>query len=147
MMGDDEAPEGFLLDTNVISEIRKEIPDKHVMEWMDVWDVNQTYMSVVTICEIRKGIHKMPEGKRRNSLNSWLNIDVADMFSGRILPVDTQTAECWGKLIAEHGHYDVMDMLVAATALVHNLTIATRNVKHFKIRGLRVMNPWLESGA
>mgnify|MGYP002139539622 CR=1 FL=1 len=142
----DDPSECFLLDTNVISEVRKPRPDKTVMGWLDVWETSQIYISVVSLCEIRKGLHKMPPGKKRDELHHWLERELTETFKGRILEIDRRVADYWGILLAEY-NYDALDMLFAATALVHNLTMVTRNVKDFQIRGLRLMNPWLEYGA
>lgn len=139
----DDKPEQFLLDTNVISEVRKESPDKVVMAWMDVWEVSQIYMSVVSICEISKGISKMPLGRKRDGLHYWFEHDLLNLFRNRILKVDYAVAIRWGQLLAKYEHYGALDMLFAATALEHQLTMVTRNEKHFRVEGLRVMNPWL----
>lgn len=140
---DDEPPETFLLDTNVVSETITKHPDPNVMEWLDVWGISQTFISVMTIGEIRKGINLMERSKKRIALESWLNRDLYAAYKGRILPVDDKVADYWGRIMAEYkNHSNPIDMFFAAAALVHNMTLVTRNEKHFRIRDLRVMNPW-----
>lgn len=143
-MQGDESLEGFLLDTNVISEAIKKHPNRHVMGWLDVWDISQTFISVMTIGEIRKGIELIISAQKRPLLESWLDKDIRKGYADRILPVDFRVAEYWGKITAKHKNHNSVDMIFAATALTHNLTLVTRNTKHFAIPGLRVMNPWNE---
>ena len=142
---DDTPHECFLLDTNVISEVVSRNPHPSVMKWLDTWDISQSYLSVMTIGEIRNGINRMEQSKRRARLESWLEDDVRDAYKGRILSIDASVADCWGKIMAEYKHTSwPIDMLFAATALTHNMTLVTRNEKHFTISNLRVMNPWTE---
>lgn len=138
----DDPPENFLLDTNVISETVTKCPNPQVMEWLDAWDVSQSYISAMTIGEIRKGISLMDPSKKRSELDAWLNKDLPEVYKGRILPVDAGVAAYWGEIMAEHRNHNPIDMIFAATALLYNMTLVTRNIKHFNLRGLRVMNPW-----
>lgn len=136
----------YLLDTNAISEWVKPRPDPGVVRWFDQVDEDRTYLSVITIGELRKGIDRLAGGRRRQRLDHWLTIELPERFTNRILPIDTTIADQWGRLLARtetagttiHG----TDALIAATALAHQLHIVTRNVGHFQPAGLGVLCPW-----
>src|SRR5271157_376752 len=138
---------GFLLDTNVLSEFnRRGEPNRLVKQWLEAADTDSLYASVLTFGEIRLGVELLPPGKRRTQLEQWLDRDLPEWFEGRILPVDQSIADRWGLLRAQaqmKGQpLSVIDALLAATALQHNLTIVSRNVSDFSIVGLAVVNPW-----
>jgi len=137
---------GFLLDTNVLSEIVRPKPHSGVVQWVDSTDESLLYISVLTLGEIRKGITLLPEGRRRVALESWLDHDLVVRFSSHILPVDLAVAERWGRLAgskaAKKSPLPVIDGLLAATALHHNLTLVTRDSNHAAITGVDVFNPW-----
>jgi len=138
---------GFLLDTNVISEFnRRGDPDRRVLQWLEAADPDSLYVSVLTIGEIRWGVELLPPSKRRSHLEQWLDRDLPEWFEGRVLPVDQSIAERWGLLRAEAQKkgrpLSVIDALLAATALQHQLTLVSRNVSDFSIIGLEVLNPW-----
>jgi predicted nucleic acid-binding protein len=137
---------GFLLDTNVISEFnRRGAPDPLVKQWLEAADTDSLYISVLTLGEIRFGVELLPRSKRRTQLEQWLDRDVPEWFEGRILPVDQSISQRWGLLRAQaqmKGRpLSVIDALLAATALQHNLTIVSRNVGDFSVVGLVVVNP------
>jgi predicted nucleic acid-binding protein len=137
---------GFLLDTNIISELVKPRPEVKVAAWIDSTDEHLLYLSVLTIGEIRKGITALGKPSRRVFLESWLDRDLAVRFAGRILPVDQPVADRWGLLAgraaaAKHP-LPVVDALLAATALQHNLTLVTRNTKDVAGTGVPVFDPW-----
>lgn len=138
----DEPLETFLLDTNVISETVSKRPNPRVMEWLDVWEISQSYISAMTIGEIRKGINRMEHSQKRAALESWLSRDLYEAYKGRIVPIDDKVADCWGNIMAEYKNHNPIDMMFAASALAHNMTLVTRNEKDFNIHGLRIMNPW-----
>ena len=100
----------------------------------------------MTVGEICNGIDMLPASRKRNALQDWLDIDVRSWFAGRILPVTASIAERWGHLAAaarqQGSTLAVVDGVIAATALEHNLTVATRNVKDFAGLGMTVLNPW-----
>src|SRR5213078_123496 len=125
----------FLLDTNFVSEWTKPRPNARVVAWLASVDEDRTFLSVVTIAELRTGVERLARGKRRESLDGWLRDDVPARFGSRILPVDLAIAERWGRIVArcaERGRpIAAMDALIAATASVHGLAIVTRNVTHF----------------
>jgi predicted nucleic acid-binding protein len=137
----------FLLDTNVLSEMSKPAPDHNVLGWIDRVDESLLHLSVLTIGEIRKGIQKLPPGRRRAYLEAWLDTDLRTRFTGRVLPVDYAIASRWGALAAQADRagkrLPVIDGLLAATALEHDLTFVTRNASDVAVSGVRLLNPWL----
>jgi toxin FitB len=137
---------GFLLDTNCISELVRPTPEPRVEAWMDTADETMLYLSVLTLGEIRKGAARLAHGKRRTHLETWLNVELHGRFSGRILPIDAAIADRWGLLAAEakrHGKaLSMIDGLLAATALHHNLTVVSRNANDFRDTPAQVVNPW-----
>jgi toxin FitB len=137
---------GFLLDTNCISELVRPKPEPRVVEWMEAADEAMLYLSVLTIGEIRKGLAGLSQGKRRTHLETWLEVELQTRFAGRIVPVDYAIADRWGLIAAEvrrRGEaLSVIDGLLAATALHHNLTIVSRNVSDFSNTPVQVLNPW-----
>lgn len=137
---------GFLLDTNCVSELIRPRPDRRVMEWTDAANEASLYLSVLTLGEIRKGLAALPQGTRRTRLETWLEVDLKARFHGRILPVDDAVADRWGLLTAEAKRkgkpLPVIDGLLAATALHHNLTVVSRNAGDFAPARVAVLNPW-----
>lgn len=133
----------FLLDTNVVSELRKrERCDAGVAAWMAAADPDSLFLSVLTIGEIRRGIKRV---RRRDPvtvevLERWLN-RLVDTHADRIFPVDRQVAEAWGRLDAA-ASLPTVDGLLAATALVHALTLVTRNVRDFARTGVECLDPF-----
>jgi toxin FitB len=136
---------GFLLDTNVISELVRPKPEPNVKAWVAAIDENLLYLSVLTLGEIRKGIASVKDAARRVTLEAWLNSDLVLRFAGRLLSVDQPVADRWGRLSAHAGTKSllpVIDGLLAATALHHNLTLVTRNTKDVAATAVPVFNPW-----
>jgi predicted nucleic acid-binding protein len=133
----------YLLDTNVISELVRPKPAKAVLAWFENIPSEALHISVLTLGEIRKGVEQMPDGARREKLRLWLEHDLAGWFETRVLPIDIQVADRWGRLIAQMGRpVPSIDSLLAATALHHELRLVTRNQKDFDYPGLEVINPW-----
>ena len=137
---------GYLLDTNVLSEGVKPRPDLRVKEWADATDEQLLHVSVLTLGEIRKGIESLPPSSRRAALESWLIYDLVIRFTGRILLIDPEIADRWGRLSgkarAENRTLPAVDGLLAATALQHNLTLVTRNTRDISATGVALFNPW-----
>lgn len=138
---------GFLLDTNVISELVKPRPERVVTKWIDATDENLLCLSVLTFGEIRKGIGSLPEASsRRLALETWLDRQLVLRFAGRILAIDQAVADRWGAItaraLAAKSPLPVIDGLLAATALQHNLTLVTRNTRDVAVTGVLVFNPW-----
>ncbi len=133
----------YLLDTNVISEPQKAKPSAAVLAWLTSRPQNSLYISVLTIGEIRKGIEQNVSGKRKKLLTDWLENDLPEWFSGRVVGIDTKLAEQWGVISATRKNLPAIDGLIAASCLVHGLTLVTRNTKDFVgISELKIINPW-----
>jgi len=139
-----------LLDTNVLSEVRRPAPEPKVLAWLDTIDEDRAFISVASIAELRRGIALMEDGRRRAALTAWLAVDLPGRFSGRILPIDQAIAERWGDVMAQARRsgfaLSVMDGFFAATALDRELVLATRNTKDFAPLGVPLLNPWTDDG-
>jgi toxin FitB len=137
---------GFLLDTNVISELVKAKPEPKVTKWIETTDETLLYLSVLTLGEIRKGIASLSPSARRVTLEAWLDHDLALRFSDRILPIDQQVADRWGRIAgsaaAKKSPLPVIDGLFAATAQHHNLILVTRNTRDIAAAGVPAFDPW-----
>jgi toxin FitB len=137
---------GFLLDTNIPSELTRAHPQPSVSRWLDTADDEQLYLSVISLGEILKGITVLPASKRRNGLQQWLDEILRPWFEDRILPVNETIAEQWGLLAGQcklkGRQLKVADGFIAATALEHDLIVVTRNVRDFEGLGIEVFNPW-----
>ena len=134
---------GFLIDTNVVSELMKPRPSSRVVDWIDAHEEQLFHLSVLTLGEIRRGIVQLPPSRRRTDLAAWLSGDLLTRFAGRILQIDQEVADRWGHLAGAKGAtIPVIDGLLAATALQHNLTLVTRNTKDMTRTGVGLFNPW-----
>ena len=137
---------GHLVDTNVLSELTRERPDPQVVTFLSKLDKDGTFLSVMTIGEIAKGIAGLALSQRRTVLQGWLDRDLRSWFAGRILSVTEEVAELWGRLAANSKQRGtplaVVDGLIAATALHHSHILVTRNVKDFEQAGVQVLNPF-----
>lgn len=137
---------GFLLDTNVVSELITPKPDRNVIRWVEETDESILFLSVLTLSEIRHGVERLRLGRRRGRLESWLTVDLPARFQGRILPVHEAIAHRWGRasaLASSKGKpTPVIDGLLAATALHHNLILVTRNDSDVAGTGVPTLNPW-----
>ena len=136
----------WLLDTNILSEGRKPKPEPRVAAFYDAQPLNALYISVVNIAEIRFGIELQQDPARRAQLNDWLTLKLRPAFAGRILPVTEEILVKWRLLMEEGrkiGHtYSHPDLLLAATALQHGLTVVTRDRSDFDMARAPVFNPW-----
>jgi len=136
----------YLLDTCAISELVAKRPNQRVIDWMDSIDPEAVHLSVITIGEIRKGIEKLPDSKRKSMLQEWLVGELFVRFSDRILPIDLDVILVWGQMIGRlelsGKKMAAMDSLIAAIALSGNLHLVTRNEDDFKHAGIRIVNPW-----
>ncbi len=136
----------YLLDTNVVSALRR--PDRHPWQtaWLQAQRPSDLYLSAVTVGEIERGIaqrhHRDPSFA--GELSVWLDRVLA-WYGDRVLDVDVPTARRWGRLPGDLGH-ESADLIIAATALEHGLTVVTRNVRHFEPAGVKVLNPFVGSG-
>lgn len=136
----------FLIDTDVLSAARR--PERHpqIVHWLASQEEHRLFVSVITLGEIQDGVHRQ---LRRNppygrELAAWLD-EVITGFDTRILSFEVPEARQWGRFTADLG-YDNADLQIAATALVHGLTVVTRNVRHFEPTGVRVLNPYGDDG-
>ncbi|MCL1800443.1 MAG: type II toxin-antitoxin system VapC family toxin [Promicromonosporaceae bacterium] len=133
---------GYLLDTNILSELRKKKPNPNVIDWFNATAPGVLYLSVLTIGEIAKGVelllHKDPT--RAQQLKAWL-ADITNLYSDRIIPIDIEIARQWGVFSADRTR-PVVDTLLAATAASRKLTLATRNIEDFIGLEVKVFNPF-----
>lgn len=136
----------YLLDTNVISEPTKARPNEGVVNWLATVNEDSVFMSVVTVTELRYGIERLPAGKRRSRLDTWLRQELIPRFEGRVLPVDLEIAEVCGRLVARTEsvgrQMEPRDAFLAATAEVHGLALVTRNVADFESIVGNIVTPW-----
>ena len=136
----------YLLDTCLLSELYKPQPNTGVVDWIMRTDENRLLVSALSLGEIQKGIAKLESGKRKTSIQAWLDQDLLQRFNGRILPVDLDTALEWGLFCgiseSKGRPVPVIDSLLAVTAIVHNLNVVTRNEGDFESFPLRILNPW-----
>jgi predicted nucleic acid-binding protein len=132
----------FLLDTVIVSELRKRQADKGVLGWVSVQQESQLFLSVVTLGEIERGIEKRRKADPvfADELAAWLE-SLVHLYADRILPVTPRVARRWGRLSAQIGH-ESADLLIAATALSHGLTVVTLNTAHFAPTGVGLINPF-----
>ena len=137
---------GWLLDTNVVSELRKPRPDRHVKAWSEAQASDRLFLSTVTLAEIRYGIERQADPAFRDALDRWLDHELRPWFHGRILPVDEDVILEWRRLVAGGRERKVTfsqpDLFIAATARVHSLTLCTRNEQDFRHTDVRLFNPW-----
>ena len=133
----------FLLDTNVISELRKRSAAEQVVEWARSYKLSQYYISVITLMEIRSGTEKIRKKDPAFSkkLDKWYALHLLPVYERRILPVTLPICEIRASFPPQPTRPD-LDMLIAATAKYHNLTVATRNLTDFQGLGIRTVNPW-----
>lgn len=139
----------FLLDTNVVSEAARPRPNAGVMAWLAEADEDAVFLSVITLAELQRGVDRLPAGRRHSQLDVWLREELPLRFTGRVLAIDEAVAEAWGHLVARgeaRGRViSVMDGFLAATAVVYQLTLVTRNVADFRQVVPRILNPWSEA--
>ena len=136
----------WLLDTCVICEPTRKQPSARVLAWLDDQAEETLYLSVLSLGEIHKGIARLPAGAKRRRLERWLENDLAERFAGRILGIDAEMADLWGRLQAQAENrgnpLPTLDSLLAATALARGLTVVTRNTSDFEATGAELINPW-----
>lgn len=137
---------GYLLDTNAISELTKPRPNKGFLQWLGTVPEYRLYLCVLTIGELVSGIVRLPESNKKRDLWTWLTSDLVARFSERIVPVDFDAAHLWGQLEGEARAkgtvLPAIDTLLAATAFSHGLAIVTRNTRDFTNLPVRVESPW-----
>jgi toxin FitB len=137
----------WLLDTCVVSELVRPRPKASVVTWVRERDEGELFLSVITIGELEKGIAKLSQSSKRATLEQWVRGELADRFRGRLLTIDSGVAARWGGKAGEseaRGQpLPVIDGLIAATSLQHDLTVVTRNTDDLERCGARCFNPWI----
>lgn len=137
----------WLLDTCVVSELVRPRPKASVVSWVRERDESDLFVSVITIGELEKGIAKLPDSTKRVRLEHWVRRELADRFCDRLLVIDSGVAARWGALVgvaeARGQPLPVIDSLIAATSLQHDLTVVTRNTDDLERCGARCFNPWV----
>lgn len=136
----------YLLDTCIISELIAKQPNQTVLDWLEAQSPENLYLSVITIGEIAKGISRLPDSRRKSTLTTWLNQDLVERFTGRIMIIDIATMLRWGELLGQlekQGRVlPLVDSLIAAIALQGSFHLVTRNEKDFSGTGLAIVNPF-----
>jgi predicted nucleic acid-binding protein len=140
----------WLLDTDVVSELRKPNCDARVKAWSEGQSPSSLFLSRITIAEIRYGIERLPAGEpSRRRLEAWLTNELRPWFSDRLLDADEDVFLIWRRLVekgkALRHTFPQPDLLMAATAILHDLCVVTRNAADFRHTGALVLNPWTES--
>jgi predicted nucleic acid-binding protein len=138
----------ILLDTNVISEPLRRAPEPSVIRWMDAQALETLYVSAITVAELRFGVANLPEGKRRDALQTSLENQILPLFSGRIRPFDMDCTTAYAELMAKARSAGLAiaaaDGYIAAIAAANRFSVATRDVSPFQAAGINVINPWEE---
>lgn len=133
----------YLLDTNVVSELSRREPNPRVKAWFKSVPNSALHLSVLSLGEIRKGVELLTDAKRKERLRLWLENDLPAWFEERLLPVDADICDRWGRLLAAaHRPLPAIDSLLAATALHHELRIVTRNTSDFQFDDIETINLW-----
>ncbi|SHH74144.1 type II toxin-antitoxin system VapC family toxin [Pollutimonas bauzanensis] len=133
----------YLVDTNVLSELRRKMPDPGVLQRFEDRPASTLFLSVWTLGEIRKGAEAISQVDRRQVLVDWLETELTAFFTGRILAVDVAVADRWSRLVAGAGRpLPAIHSMLAATALEHDLILVARNTKDFESLGVSPINPW-----
>jgi len=137
---------GWLLDTNVLSELRRPKPEATVVRFVSSQSLDLLYVSVVTFAEIRFGIERVKDATRRMELNEWLHHKLRPMFEDRVLAISEDVMLTWRLLVEEgrkRGHtFSQPDLIIAATAIHHGLTIVSRDTSEYELAHVPVLNPW-----
>lgn len=136
----------YLLDTCLISELAKSEPNTKVVQWVLSENETHFYISVLTFGELQKGIEKLPRSKKKEKLRIWIEDELKNRFQNRIIGIDMGVSLLWGKIqcLAEKKGKPMpaIDALIAATGIVHDLTVVTRNVTDMAQSGVKLLNPW-----
>lgn len=140
---------GWLLDTNILSELRKPKPEPKVVRFIAAQPLDTLFVSVVTFAEIRFGIELVPDPAKRSVLGDWLTHKLRPMFAGRVLPVSEDVMVTWRILVEEGrkvGHtFSQPDLIIAATGLHYGLTIVTRDAAGYARTRAVILNPWVDT--
>lgn len=141
---------GWLLDTNILSELRRVRPEPRVVAFISAQALENLFVSAVTFAVIRYGIELVADIHKRAALNDWLNLQLRPMFENRVLPVSEDIMFKWRLLVEEGrkiGHtFSQPDLIIAATALHHGLTVVSRDTGGYEKSGVALVNPWQQKG-
>ncbi len=136
----------YLLDTCVVSELAKTRPVQSVVDWVVSQDASRCFISSITLGEIQKGVSKLADTPKKAELQAWLDHDVRERFVGKIIAIAANEVLQWGRMQAaleQQGRpMPLMDSLIAATALFHDMTLVTRNTRDVEASGVKLLNPW-----
>ncbi|WP_019812985.1 type II toxin-antitoxin system VapC family toxin [Saccharomonospora saliphila] len=136
----------IVLDTNVVSELTRAEPDAGVVDWVDRYPADEVFLTAVTAAELRYGVTRLPDGRRRRALAEAVEALLAEDFQGRVLPFDAGAARAYATLVvareAEGTPISTADAQIASVCVRHDALLATRNVADFAATGARVVNPW-----
>jgi len=136
----------YLFDTCIISEVIRPRPAPAVLAWLERIPNERIYLSVLTLGELQKGILKVTDVRKARRLQTWFDNEISERFKDHLLAVDADVAQEWGRLCSEAergGHpRPIMDAFLAATAIVHHLTLVTRNTNDFAFTRVSLFNPW-----
>ena len=136
----------ILLDTNVVSEPLRQIPEVRVIHWIDAQAMETLFLSAITVAELRAGVALLPAGKRRSGLHENLEKRVLPLFAGRVLPFDLACTQAYAGLMAEARTagqtISTADGYIAAIAAANGFAVATRDIRPFEAAGVTVINPW-----
>lgn len=140
----------FLLDTNILSEGLRLRPDPRVQAWFQSHDMAKLYATTFAIAEIHVGIEMLPVGRRRMTLVSWLETSLLRQFDGRLLTFELKAAAIWGQMVSQDRRKGrprpIVDSMIAAIAMAHDMTVVTRNAKDFADLDLKILNPFEPHG-
>jgi predicted nucleic acid-binding protein len=136
----------FLLDTNILSELRKPKPDRRVVSFVRSQPLESLHVSIVTFAEVRFGIELVTDVRKRAQLNEWLDANLRPLFEHRVIGIDEDVMLKW-RLMVEDGRrightFSQPDLLIAAAAATHGLTVATRDTTEYELAGVPVYDPW-----
>ncbi len=136
----------ILLDTNVVSELYRPTPDASVVAWFDVQPYDLLYLCAPVLAELRYGMERLDDGRRKDALRGALDRLESELYRGRVLPFDVTCVAAYGRLVAARKKsgrtMQQMDALIAAIAAVNGAALATRNIEHFGGLGLELINPF-----
>lgn len=136
----------ILVDTNVISEPLRKVPERRVVDWIDAQPLETLYLSAVTVAELRFGVASLPAGKRRDGLHECMETRVLPLFAGRVLSFDLAASQAYAELMSSARDAgatpSTADGLIAATATANGMMVATRDVAPFEAAGVKVIDPW-----
>lgn len=137
---------GWLLDTNVLSELRRPRCDANVKAWMEDRPASMLYVSEIVFAEIRYGAGQIDDANLRHEINQWLDTHLRPWFAGRVFAVTEDVIVRWREMVqigrSKNHTFSQPDLFLAAIADLHGLCVVTRNVKDFEVAGVPVVNPW-----